>query len=264
MVTKFYNESKNLTLLVRNISKQKHRPIKIIFIDDGSIDGSGRIAQQAASAHGFDSILISMPHKSKGNLDTLGRAWNKAQPVIKQEAENVDYFALADVDTRFPQYYFGHLITFLENNPQVGVVSGQIKGEKKRSFPMFTGKVVRCGVMKAIDKYWDISVDSFINVKALKLGYQLKVLDNVQVCASRSHLTAESGRIRAGRLAYYAGVKPIYAVLKGIAELDSNFLRGYWSEFCRGTWQTTDEDILEYYQGEFLRKGIRLISNLFS
>lgn len=263
LITKFFNENEGLPKLIRNISNQTKEPKKLIFIDDGSNDGSKKIAANLAKAYGFEFEQISMPEKEKGNLDLLGKAWNKAQPLIRAEAEQIEYFALADVDTRFPCDYFERMTSFLDDNPEFGVVAGQVRGESHRTFPMFTGKVVRSDIMKEIKTYWDISVDSFINVKAMKRGYKLKILDDLEVDAPRSHLTAGSGRFRAGRLAYYAGVKPAYAIFKAIVKRDSNFMRGYWSEFYRGRWRTTDKDILEYYQGEFLRKAIGFINKLF-
>ena len=124
---------------------------------------------------------------------------------------------------------------------------------------MFTGKVVRSNIVKHINSYWDVSIDSFLNIKALKLGYDLRILDEMQVDSPISHLRTKKGRFRAGRLAHYGGINPLYALSKALAGFDSQFLRGYWFEFFKGTWRCTDEDILDYYQKEFVRKMIRAL-----
>jgi len=254
-MTKFYNEQEQLPLLIENIAQQTMKPKAFVFVDDGSTDNSHDVAVEAAKKHGLRYEIVQMKKKQKGNLDTLGRAWTKAQPLIKKLSMEVSYVATTDVDTRFPKFYFRQMIEYLENNPLVGVVAGQIAGTPERTFPMFTGKVVRAEVIQVIDKYWDISIDSFLNVKALNLGYNLKVLNEMKVKSPPSHLRSKEGRYRAGRLAYYAGIALSYVILKGVLQFDAQYLRGYWSEWTRGTWQSKDSDILDYY-GNLLRNRL--------
>ncbi|MFX1263992.1 MAG: glycosyltransferase family 2 protein [Promethearchaeota archaeon] len=258
LVTKFYNERESLPELVASISSQTLKPKEFIFIDDGSVDESADVAAQEAERHGLNFTIVSMPKKQKGNLDTLGRAWNKAQSRIIEASEGCQFIAMTDVDTQFPPYYFERAIAFMNKNPKVGVVAGQVEEQPKRTFPMFTGKIVRAEIIRGIDKYWDISIDSFVNVKAIRGGYMLAILDELQVKAPVSHLQTKKGRFRAGRLAYYSGVGLLYATAKGVFKRDSQFLRGYWSEWGRGIWQAKDKDILEYYRGEFGRKLVGL------
>ena len=246
-MTKFYNEQEQLPLLIDNIAQQTSKPKVFVFVDDGSIDNSKEVAIEAAKKHGLHYEIVQMNKKQKGNLDTLGRAWTKAQPLIKELSTQVPYVATADVDTRFPKFYFERMIDYLKRNPKVGVVAGQVAGSPRRTFPMFTGKVVRSDVIQFIDKYWDISIDSFLNVKALKLGYEIRVLDEMKVKSPPSHLPSKKGRYRAGRLAYYSGVALSYVMLKGILQFDAQYLRGYWSERRRGTWRSDDDDIQDYY-----------------
>lgn len=257
IATKFYNEKTRLPCLIENIAAQQVTPMIVIFLDDGSIDSSAEIAKKEATKHGLDFQIVSMPKKKKGNLDTVGRVWTKAQPLLKDLSKNAKYFATIDVDTTVESSYFGDMISYLENHPSIGVVAGQAKNEPKRTFPMFTGKVFRSTILKSIDKYWDVSIDSFINVKALKLGYKLKILD-VPVNTPKTHLQTSKGRFRLGRLAYYAGTSLLYVLLKGILKFDTQFLRGYWSEWIRGTWISNDPDIREYYGDEFRRRIISI------
>lgn len=254
LVTKYYNERKLLPQLIENIANQTLEPYCVVLIDDGSTDGSTEVGIETARKEDLEVEVVSMPQKDRGNLDTLGIAWNKAQPLLKKLARRVDYVATADVDTQFPQEYFEKGIKFLDSHPSVGVVSGQIAGEEKRHFPMFTGKIVRSQVIQSIDKYWDISVDSFINIKAIKMGFDVKIMDDLEVKSKPSHLVSSEGKFRAGRIAYYAGVHPKYAIVKALAKRDSDFLRGYWQEYHRGTWRCQDEDIREYYDKELYRK----------
>ncbi|MHA1864315.1 MAG: glycosyltransferase [Candidatus Thorarchaeota archaeon] len=263
IATKFYNEETQIPILVANIADQKVKPKLIVFVDDGSMDSSADVAAIEASKHNLDFRIVSMPVKKKGNLDTLGRAWTKAQPVLKEVSKNVEYFATIDVDTTVGPSYFGDMINYLETNPSTGVVAGQAKGEPKRTFPMFAGKVFRSTIIRRIDKYWDISIDSFINIKALKMGYKLKILD-VPVNTPETHLRTYKGRYRSGRLAYYAGTSLWYVLVKGILKFDSQYLRGFWSEWNRGIWRSTDYDIREYYGAEFKRRILSFVRRALS
>ncbi|MGY5879565.1 MAG: glycosyltransferase family A protein [Candidatus Thorarchaeota archaeon] len=262
LATKFFNEREQLPTFIANIAVQTKRPLNIIFIDDGSNDDSAKVVEKEASNYELSYKLVSMPKKAKGNLDTLGRAWTVAQPTIKEQLSDVPYFATADVDTRFPPNYFEYMVNFLDDHPKIGVVAGQIADAPRRTFPMFTGKVVRSDVISYINKYWDISIDSFLNIKALNLGYKVSILDNMLVESPISHMQSKKGRFRAGRLAYYGGTDPLYAIVKAISHSDTEFLRGYWFEFFKGTWRCDDEDIREYYRKEFTRKAIRILKKI--
>ena len=235
----------------------------IVLVDDGSMDDGASRATEVANENGISVEVVAMPPKRKGNLDTLGHAWNKAQPILHQLAKEVNYFAFADVDSKFPPDYFEKMIEFLEKSPHIGVVAGQMRGEPKRTFPMFSGKVVRSEVIDSIYKYWDISIDSFINIKALAMGYYVTSKDDILVESKPSHLLTKSGRFRSGRLAYYAGVNIPYILAKGIIQRDAQYLRGYWSEWSKGTWRSDDPDIRNYYDNQFRRKLTRLLVRVF-
>jgi len=259
LITKFYNEQGRLPSLIENISKQTLRPKVFVFINDGSNDASESVAAEIATKFGFKYEIVSLPPKPKGNLDTIGRAWNEAQPLLLKLLHSIPYAATTDVDTAFPANYFEELISFLESHPDIGVVAGHVAGEPRRTFPMFTGTVFRARIIRKIRKYWDVSVESFIDVKALKMGYKLKIREDMKVESPPTHLRTWRGRYRSGRLAYYTGTSLVYVIVKGISKRDAQYLRGYWSERFRGIWQSDDTDILEYYGTLHLQTLMRVV-----
>jgi len=261
LATKFYNEMDRLPALVENIAQQTLKPKIFVFLNDGSLDDSVLIASNEAKKYSLDFQVVSGPKKQKGNLDTIGRIWTKAQPTLKELSKGVRYFATIDVDTRVDSSYFENMIDYLEDNPSVGVIAGQARNEPKRTFPMFAGKVFRSAIIQRIEKYWDISIDSFINVKALKMGYKLEILD-VPVDTPRTHLQTKKGRYRSGRLAYYAGSSMPYVLAKGILKCDAQYLRGFWYEYNRETWKSTDPDIREFYGNQFKYRIFSLLKSL--
>ncbi|MHA1965664.1 MAG: glycosyltransferase [Candidatus Thorarchaeota archaeon] len=263
LATKFYNEQNQLPKMIANVARQRVRPKIVVFLDDGSLDSSAEIAEKEASKLSLEFRIISMPMKNKGNLDTLGRVWTKAQPTLKELVKDVKYIALMDVDTTVNPSYFADMMDYLEDHPSIGVVAGQAKNEPKRTFPMFSGKVFRSSILMKIDRYWDISIDSFINVKALKMGYKLATLD-ILVNTPKTHLHTAKGRFRSGRLAYYTGTSLNYVIGKGVLKRDAQYLRGYWSELNLGRWRSNDPDIRNYYGRAFKRRILSLAKKALS
>lgn len=261
VILKFYNEEENLPRVIKTISKQTLPPKKFLFLNDGSNDNSESIATETASKYNIDFEIVSMPPKKKGNLDKIGRIWNKARDTIVHLSNETDYFALADADNLFPENYFETVIDYLTKNPSIGVVAPEIKGFQNQTFPMFGGKVVRSDIMRKIKHYWDISADSFINVKALEFGYDIEILRDIRITAPPSHLQTDKGRFRSGRLAYYAGFHFLYVIAKAVLKRDQKYLQGYFSEAIRGTWQCQDDFVRLYYRNRIKNYILSLLKN---
>ena len=252
LITNIYNEEARVKKLVENIAKQTLKPECWVWIDDGSNDDGLAVAEKESLKIGVEILKFKLPAKKKGNLDTIGRAWNKAHTHIISNL-NPKYMSIADVDTEFPDYYFEDMIRYMEDNPGVGVVSGKMEGTVFNSMkvPMGGGKIVRWKVIKSFSKYWDLAPDSFLNIKALSLGYRAVVRD-VYVRAAPMTIYSLTGRFRYGRRAYYVNRPLLMVLFEGIRftirrENGSQYMRGYWSEWSRGHWKCDDPDVLHFY-----------------
>jgi glycosyltransferase involved in cell wall biosynthesis len=252
LVTNIYNEEARVKQLVENITNQTLKPLYWVWIDDGSSDNGLAIAEKETSRHGMRIIKFKLPAKKRGNLDTIGRAWNKAHQYIISNLK-ANYMSIIDVDTEFPEFFFKDMIMYMEENPDVGVVSGKIKGDEFDSMkvPMGLGKIVRWDVLLSFSKYWDLAPDSFLNIKALSLGYRIVVRD-MYLHSAPMTIYSSTGRYRYGRRAYYVGRTLIMVIFEGIRfaihrENGSQYMRGYWSEWSRGHWRCEDPDVLHFY-----------------
>jgi glycosyltransferase involved in cell wall biosynthesis len=260
LVCNFFNEEASIPSFLENLAKQTVQPNLLFLINDGSSDTSGVVAAETARELGLSYCLADFPPKSRGNLDTIGRTWSLIQPKIHEFLHDVNFLAIADVDNTFPPTYFAKAIEFMKNNPVVGVVSGLHEGGSARHIPMGGGKFTRAEIIKSFDRYWDIAPDSFINIKALSLGFELQVLHEIKVISPPSFMhTRKKGRFRNGRISYYAGTGPIYAILRAILSKGSEYLRGYWQEWAIGKWRCDDPDIRDYYASELRRKLMQLV-----
>jgi glycosyltransferase involved in cell wall biosynthesis len=252
LVTNIYNEEKRVKQLIDNIVNQTLKPICWVWIDDGSTDNGLDIAKKYSSQFDLSIITFQLPPKKKGNLDTIGRAWNVAHNYIITNLK-ADYLSIADVDSEFPLNYFESMINFMEKNPDIGVSSGRIKGDPIDALqvPMGGGKIVRWKIIRSFHKYWDIAPDSFLNIKAECLGYRLEIR-NVFVKAAPMTIHSEKGRYRYGRRSYYIGKSLVLVINEALKLLLSHkhgtqFLRGYWFEWGRGEWRCDDPDVQYYY-----------------
>lgn len=254
LLTKFWNEADRLESLVDVIAAQTHHPVAWLLIDDGSTDNSGDLFHKSALAHEIPAMLYSMPKKIQGNLDTIGKAYTAALNHYRTHLDNLSprYLMMVDVDTRLPPNYAKQMCEIMERNPDVGCMSGQIRGDKKRTKrPMGSGIIIRWPIVQSIDKFWDVDADSFFSIRALNMGYRLMIRNDVLVEAEPSHLWSHKGRFRYGRLMYYVGKglpMIIYEALRFLIAGDyaTAFLRGYWQEWSRGSWRCDIEEVREY------------------
>ena len=269
LVTNIYNEEKLVPNIIDTIAKQSLLPKQWVWIDDGSTDNGLDLAVQLAKEKNLKILPFRLPRKQKGNLDTIGRAWNRVHLYIRKNL-SADFLAISDVDSSFSSSYFNDVVAYMNSNPRVGVVSGQIKGEESRSMkvPMNVGKVVRWDVIQSIEKYWDLAPDSYLNIKAMSLGYEAKVLD-IFVDSRPSTIYSKKGRFRHGRLLYYARKSSILIFLESLRfalrrDNGSSFLRGYWQEWSKGSWKCNEDFIRYHYSFQrFLHSFVsRIISTL--
>jgi hypothetical protein len=222
-------------------------------------DGGAQLFISLAEKHGLQIVATKMPPKSRGNLDTLGHAYNLAFNEHKEylSSLNPDYLAMVDVDTKLPADYFHFIMNLMDRDKLLGCVAAHIKGERTRSnWPRGSGKVVRWDIVQKIGEFWDLDADTFFNIKALRHGYGLMVVDEVVTEAEESHLLTRKGRFRFGRLNYYERKNPLLVlqmalVLARKRQWASDYLRGYFQEWSKGTWKCKDSDVRYFYSLEY-------------
>jgi len=258
LITNFWNEFDNIERFFHRIAQQSIKPKVWLWIDDGSTDGSAdEVRRLTKSIPGVEVWLEVMPVKLKGNLDTLGRAYDQTLPRLLKTIDEyeIDYAAIMDVDNDPCQNYCARMMWLLDNHPEVGAAAGIPVGEedkRKVGLPMGGGKFIRWSIMKTITKYWDIAPDTLLNIKALANGY---ILRTWPVPMNLDRLTTgftSKGVFRQGRLQYYVG-RPFWPVFfRALRRLllrqhGTQMLRGYLLERKRGTWRFDDRDVCTFF-----------------
>ena len=258
LVTNFWNERNNILRFFERIGCQTIRPKIWLWIDDGSTDGSADIVREnSKSLAGVEVWLETMPTKKKGDLDTIGRAYDKILPSLIERIDefDIDYAAIMDTDNDPCPNYCARLLWLLDNHPNVGSAAGIPVGEedkRKAGLPMGGGKFIRWSIMRSISKYWDIAPDTLLNIKALAKGFHLKTWPVPMNLDTLTTAFSSKGVFRQGRLNYYVG-RPFWAVFVRsfrrllLRQHGTQMMRGYLYERKKGTWHFDDPDTNRFY-----------------
>jgi hypothetical protein len=195
--------------------------------------------------------------KQKGNLNTIGRAYTAIMPRVIDRLDSLDikYFTIQDVDTEACPNYFARVIWLMDNDPTLGACSGTVIGEEtalEAGMPMGGLKVVRWSIVREIRKYWTLSPDTFLNIRALKKGYQLKIWRIPVKQDTPAYGTTEKGMFYQGQLNYFIGRPFLGVLIRAIRRVilrryGTSMLRGYLFERVRGTWRCDDPDVTRFF-----------------
>ncbi len=258
LITNIWNEEKNISKIFHRISRQTKKPKVWLWLDDGSNDRSCEfIESKKTELPEVEVWLERLPTKKVGNLDSIGKAYDRAlPPLIKRiDALGIDYIAIIDVDNNPCPNYCARLTWLLDRNPHIGAAAGILPGEiRKRhvGLPMGGGKIVRWSVVRHITKYWDIAPDTLFNIKALSMGYELKTFPVPLLVDRYTTAFSKKGVFRQGRLNYYVG-RPFWGVffraLRRVLLRQYGFemMRGYLYERRKGGWRFNDPDVEAFY-----------------
>ena len=107
-----YNAEPYLAEAIDSVFAQDYRPLELIVVDDGSTDGSARVAK------GYGDRLVFAYQENGGN----GAARNHALRLASGE-----FYAFLDADDRFTPGKLERQWSVLESDPQVDVVFGHVQ-----------------------------------------------------------------------------------------------------------------------------------------
>lgn len=258
LFTNVWNEERSISRHFRRILEQPVRPTLWVWLDDGSTDRSYDIIKKEAEDYPIEVIIVQSPKKMKPNYLMLGKGHQLRLDTVRGPLteRGIVYMTNLDVDTLACPNYFGRMLWLLGNDQRLGVVAGYPVGEwddRIAREPMHSGKFIRWSIVNRMKKLWDTCPDTQYNIKARKYSYKTGV---VKVPLVHEGLTAgltSVGSFRLGQIAYYAG-RPLWAtIVRALRRLSiglygTAMLRGYLTEWIRGTWHCDDPDVLEHFR----------------
>ena len=288
LFTNVWNEEDKIEETFEMVFNFTVRPKLWVWIDDGSTDNTGYLIEKYIQTYGvtMPTVVLHMPKKDKGDLSTIGLAYNVAFEAfnLRDLRFDFEFMAIMDVDNIIKPDYFekvGHGFFF---EPHFGVISGRHE-EEKLKVPMGGSKCIRWWIVRSIDKFWDPAPDMQLNIEARARNMAWAII-NKPVGMIGGPISARNrtkdGSYYAGSLWRYVGgsyigmfERVIYRIFRrrhGIA-----FFKGFWEN---KKWKCDNKHVIEYYKGHLSyfsdwckrtwihiigwpSKGVRAFSNWF-
>jgi len=290
LITPAKNEDKSIGLCIQSVVTQTITPNLWIIIDDGSIDNTFEIIQDAKNKHYWieciqlnDSIRDITIHIS----EVIKTGFDYAIDYSKKHNLKYDYIAFLDADMIIQdKNFFEKLIEKFEGDNHLGIASGDIQiqensnnswPEKRRNDTVSGGEMMcRREFLNDIDDVIPLSFawESVLRVQAIQKGWKAKRFNDIQVIQTRQTGSAEGikkGFYIKGQTAYYLNLNPLIVIAKGISySLDRPhnigivYLYGYFSSLIQRKEQIKDKSIRRYFYLTKIREIFEYHFNIFN
>jgi len=105
----------------QSISCQTFRDFEVIFVDNGSTDGSSNLAATLASELNFSFTVLNLPSNNGftgGNIEGLKHCSGK-------------YIALLNNDTSVSKKWLASLVKAMEGDPEIGICASKLQVNRR-------------------------------------------------------------------------------------------------------------------------------------
>jgi glycosyltransferase involved in cell wall biosynthesis len=204
------NEQKNLPQVFAALKSQTLPPSRVIFIDDGSTDGSGSYAQQL----GYNVIkTFHYPDRERGSPDLAG-AFNLGFHGVSDSA---DYVMILAGDHVLPNNYIEQVLSFMMQR-NIAMCSGTIRGESSE-LPRGSGRVIQVlawkDVMGGLQYPRAYGFETYLALKLMENGYKVSVLSSL--CSETLRRTGKAtNQVYYGRGMKWLGYIPAYLIARAM------------------------------------------------
>lgn len=274
IVTPVRDEADHLPRTIDSVCRQAVPPVRWVIVNDGSQDGSGTIADNAAKRY----FWITVVHrKDRGRRLPGGGVMEAFHAGLAEVADWWDYLVKLDADLSFGDDYFSSLFNKFEASAELGIAGGtvcQLEGGRtivdSPGDPQFhvrgATKVYRRACWDAIQPLaagpgWD-TIDE---VKANAAGWSTRTFPDVLLVQHKPTGGADGqwrNAFKNGRANYLSGYHPLFMVAKcckrslhkpiviGGTALLLGFLSGYVQRMPR----MLDAQSMRYLRGQQMRR----------
>lgn len=269
LLTPVRNEKEQIEDLVSCVKQSTFTPDLWMFIDDHSTDGTFDEINKCTNGLSFVHVeeLSGKPTEYMGinYSEVLLKGLEKCLTIIPKE--NLSYFGILDADIRFNKTYWENLKVVLDDNENIGIVSGAITYEKfgKISFEKNQRMHLPMGAMRLIKSkcFFDIgtiirsrSPDAVMNAIARAKGWDTLLIPELP-CVSIRPTDSKgeiSGGFSRGQRAWNLQNPPIQVIIRGFGYVFKiglgfglNYIRGYFSELVKAGEKVENEFLIHYY-----------------
>lgn len=258
LFTNLFNAADDVPRLFELVDTFTLQPKKWVIINDGSNDNTAEVLEEFKSHSGRKNLVIfNLPPKEKGNLKTIGRAYNKAFRALKLTQEEYEFMSIIDPDNTIHPQYYEKVKEIFDSQPEIGVISGYNPEAPPLKMPQGNGKCVRWTIIQNMGgEFWDPAPDTFLNIKAWAQGYKWMILKNeygIVTGPIAARNITRAGAHHAGWMWYYASgswsgafLRVIYRILRGRQGIA--YLRGFLANARHDKQRCQDPDVIRFYK----------------
>ena len=230
IVTPAKDEAEYIQTTIDAMVAQTVRPTRWIIVDDRSTDGMGEIADAAAAAHDWISVI----HRQGDAVRRVGPGVIHAfyEGLESVDHTEFDFVCKLDADLDIPPAYFEDILAKFAAEPRLGTLSGKCHvpvGDGELVLER-TGDEFSHGVAKMFRRECFDQIGGFVREvmwdgidchRCRMLGWEARSDDDENLRLVHLRLMGSSfrsvyhGRLRWGRGQYFMGTHPLY--LLGIA-----------------------------------------------
>lgn len=276
-ITPCRDEEKFLPRLIASMTTQTLKPERWIIIDDGSVDRSGQILDEAAAAHPW----IEVNHLPVGRDRLEGGEFVLMQFLPESLWRQYDAILRLDSDVSFKPDFVELMAAEFKRDPLLGIAGsglfepagsvwreirspdyhtrGCVKLYSRECFEAIGGLVTGLG--------WD-TIDE---ARAMMLGYKSHGFRHIRAYHHRPQGTAKGylkGNLGAGRAAYNVGYHPLFLLMRAAKRGMSYppvigglfLLFGYLEGYLRGNKKIAPPDLVKYIRKQQLRRLLMMES----
>lgn len=238
------NEEGYLRRAVQSLQRQADPPGRIVVVDDGSTDATGRVARELSAGDPSVRLVAAAPVSEGWWGPRVVAAFERGYEDL--DGTEIEYVSKFDADIEFPPDYCSRVLQFLDAHPDVGIAGGtllELQGSSARPYRLprehVPGalKTYRNDLLKRMGGLprvsgWDI-VDM---VKARTLGVRtVRLIDLAAL-----HLRPQGGsvspfraRMHWGLAAYAIRSHPMFVLGRGAYRmLEPPYLLGGLAFYC--------------------------------
>lgn len=160
----------------------------IIVVNDGSEDRTKEVVNS------FNNIeLINTENRGFNVQGTplLAMVINLGLEKLLLPQVSYDYVMILGSDHILPSHYIRKIVDHMDNNKDIAICSGQIRGEKS-IVPRGSGRIVKSEFWKTIGLQYPLNFgfETYLLIKAQQLGYKIDVLNDLISYTSRPTRTS--------------------------------------------------------------------------
>ncbi|HHY85744.1 MAG TPA: glycosyltransferase [Verrucomicrobia bacterium] len=276
------NEERVLPSTIRSVAGQSILPAAWIIVNDGSTDGTGRIADEAAKQYSW----IRSVHRHDRGFRKSGSGVVEAfyDGYRALDRNDWEYLAKLDGDLDFGPDFVQNIFKAFDRDPKLGICGGDIYHNEasmtvveSRNDPAFhvrgATKFYRRSCWDAIGGLVQATGwDTLDEVKANMLGWTTYRVAEARALHLRPTGAADGGwrnAFKNGRGSYISGYHPLYMLCKVIRRLphrpvvvqSAGLLAGFFTSYFAGVQRISDEQLIRFLRRQQLRRifGLRSI-----